>query len=86
MSLKMFFLICFLIWSFPFFKFRTNFRKLVYDTNSWKISIKPVFWLEIKGLFFNIYPEKEEYVKVRNFYRFYLIIYLILFGIYWSFD
>lgn len=62
--------------------YRSKFRKLVYQTDDWLINIKPVFIKEIKALFGNIYPENKDYLKFRNFYRFYLTTYLILFVIY----
>jgi len=62
--------------------YRSKFRKIVYDTNSWTINIKPLFFKEIKALFGNIFPENKEYLKFRNFYRFYLVIYLLLFVAY----
>ena len=70
--------ILFLIWSFALGYYRSRFRKLVYQTEDWMINIKPLFLKEIKGLFLNLYPENKEYLKMRNFYRFYLMVYLIL--------
>ncbi len=70
------------LWGIPSAFFRNNFRKTIYKTNDWKINIKPVFLKELKGLFFNIYPDNFLYIKQRNLYRFYLFIYLILFIIY----
>jgi peroxiredoxin Q/BCP len=58
---------------------------MVYQTDSWFINIKPLFLKEIKALFGNIYPENKQYLKFRNFYRFYLSIYFILFIFYFSF-
>jgi len=69
----------FTIWSFPLGYYRSKFRKIVYQTEDWTINIKPVFVKEIKGLFGNLYPGNETYHKMRNFYRFYLFVYLILF-------
>lgn len=69
----------FFIWSFPMGYYRSQFRKIVYETDDWKINIKPVFIKEMRGLFGNVLPEDEEYLKMRNFYRFYLIIYVGLF-------
>jgi peroxiredoxin Q/BCP len=40
---------------------------------------------ELKALFGNIYPDNPNYLKLRNFYRFYLVIYLILFTSYLTF-
>ena len=71
--------IIFLIWGLPSNIYRSKFRKMVYETDSWVINIKPVFMKELKALFGNIYPENKDYLKLRNFYRFYLIIYLGLF-------
>lgn len=59
--------------------YRSRFRKIVYETDDWKINIKPLFIKEMKGLFGNIFPTNEEYLKMRNFYRFYLVVYLGLF-------
>jgi peroxiredoxin Q/BCP len=75
-------LILFIVWGLPLMMYRSKFRKIVYDTNSWTINIKPLFFKEIKALFENIYPENKQYLKFRNFYRFYLIIYLLLFVAY----
>ena len=77
--------IAFLIWGFPLSIYRSKFRKIVYQTDSWIINIKPLFIKELKGLFGNLYPEDEEYIKQRNFYRFYLGIYTILFISYLKF-
>jgi hypothetical protein len=75
-------LIAFIIWGLPLSYYRSNFRKIVYQTNDWKINIKPLFLKEIKALFGNIYSENTAYTKARNFYRFYLFVYLILFSLY----
>ena len=71
-----------LVWGIPSTFFRSKFRKIVYQTDDWKINIKPLFLKELKGLFFNIFPENIDYVKVRNQYRLYLLVYLLLFLIY----
>ncbi len=78
-------LILFVIWGLPLTYYRSKFRKMVYLTNSWLINIKPVFWKELRALFGNIYPENKSYIKLRNFYRFYLTVYFILFILYFSF-
>lgn len=75
-------LILFIAWGLPLTFYRSKFRKLVYQTDSWTINIKPYFWKELKALFGNMYPENRNYLKLRNFYRFYLVIYLILFTAY----
>ncbi|HUX95789.1 MAG TPA: peroxiredoxin [Bacteroidales bacterium] len=41
---------------------------------------------EIKALFGNMYPENHDYLKFRNFYRLYLIIYMLLFTSYLTFS
>jgi hypothetical protein len=71
-----------LAWGLPLSYYRSKFRKMVYETDSWIINIKPVFLKEIKGLFGNLYPDNKEYKKFRNFYLFYLSIYLLLFMAY----
>ena len=70
------------VWGIPSTFFRSKFRKIVYRTNDWKINIKPLFMKELKGLFFNIFPENTDYIRVRNQYRLYLVVYLFLFIIY----
>ena len=70
------------IWGIPSTFFRSKFRKIVYQTDDWKINIKPLFIKELKGLFFNILPGNNNYIKVRNQYRLYLVVYLFLFIIY----
>ena len=80
--MKLFIFIVLILWGLPSTFLRSDFRKIVYKTNDWKINIKPIFLKEIKGLLFNIYPEDDKYLKSRNLYRIYLIIYLILFIIY----
>ena len=77
-----FIFILLLLWGIPSTFFRSKFRKIVYQTDDWKINIKPIFIKELKGLFFNIFPEDDKYIKVRNQYRIYLMVYLLLFIIY----
>ncbi|MEI7676605.1 MAG: peroxiredoxin [Bacteroidales bacterium] len=79
-------LILFLSWGLPLTIYRSKFRKMVYQTDSWTINIKPVFMKELKGLIGNLYPENAKYKKFRNFYRFYLFVYLILFLFYIDFS
>lgn len=75
-------LILFVIWGLPLTFYRSKFRKIVYQTGNWTINIKPYFGKELKALFGNLYPENKKYQKLRNFYRFYLIVYLLLFTAY----
>lgn len=82
MSEERIFFIILLLWGIPSTYFRSKFRKIIYQTDDWKINIKPLFKKEIIGLFGNIYPQNPAYIKSRNHYRIYLIIYLILFLIY----
>ena len=71
-----------IVWGIPSTFFRSKFRKIVYQTDDWKINIKPLFVKELKGLFFNIFPNNNDYIKTRNQYRLYLGVYLFLFIIY----
>ena len=79
-------LILFFAWGLPLTFYRSTFRKTVYQTDSWTINIKPYFGKELKALFGNLYPDNKNYLKLRNFYRFYLIIYLLLFTAYLTFN
>jgi thioredoxin-dependent peroxiredoxin len=83
--LKNIWLILFIIWGFPLTWYRSKFRKIVYQTDEWAINIKPYFIKELQALFGNIYPDNKNYLKFRNFYRFYLTIYLLLFTSYLTF-
>ena len=71
-----------IIWSIPSTHYRSKFRKIVYQTEDWKINIKPLFKKEMIALFGNMYPENTTYLKTRNFYRIYLAVYLVLFLMY----
>jgi len=84
MSLKTVLLIVLFIWGIPSSFIRSKFRKMVYQTNDWKINIKPLFVKEIIALFSNMFPENSNYIKTRDYYRIYLLIYLILFLIYYN--
>jgi len=79
-------LILFVVWGIPLTWFRSKFRKIVYQTDSWTINIKPVFMKELKALFGNILPGNSNYKRTRNFYRVYLSVYLILFLFYLNFQ
>jgi len=79
-------LILFILWGLPMTYYRSKFRKIVYQTDHWLINIKPLFIKEVKGLFGNLYPDNKEYLKQRNFYRFYLGIYTVLFICYMFFS
>ncbi|MDO8896707.1 MAG: hypothetical protein Q7V19_03585, partial [Bacteroidales bacterium] len=63
--LKNIWLLLFVVWGLPLGYYRSKFRKIVYQTESWIINIKPVFLKEIKGLFGNTYPENLKYKKFR---------------------
>ena len=82
MPMDYYLFVALIIWGIPSTFFRSKFRKIVYQTDDWKINIKPIFIKELKGLFFNIFPENHKYIKVRNQYRIYLMVYLLLFIVY----
>lgn len=79
-------MLLFVIWGLPLTYYRSKFRKIIYQTDSWVINIKPVFIKEIKGLFGNLYPDNAKYKKLRNFYLVYLTIYTVLFILYLTFN
>jgi thioredoxin-dependent peroxiredoxin len=81
-----FWLILFILWGLPLSYYRSKFRKIVYQTDSWTINFLPYFWKELKALFGNIYPENKEYIKLRNFYRAYLMVYILLSVGYFTFN
>ena len=59
-------LIILFIWGIPSTYFRSKFRKIVYNTNDWKINIKPLFKKEILALFGNIFPDNKEKKILQN--------------------
>ena len=79
MPMDYYLFIALLVWGIPSTFFRSKFRKIVYQTEDWKINIKPLFIKELKGLFINIFPQNKDYLKTRNQYRLYLGVYLLLF-------
>jgi peroxiredoxin Q/BCP len=82
MTIPQILLTLFILWGIPSTYFRSKFRKIVYQTDDWKINIQPLFKKEIIGLFTNMYPDNQDYLKTRNQYRIYLAIYLIIFILY----
>tara|TARA_B100000809_G_scaffold145265_1_gene142875 strand:- start:236 stop:505 length:270 start_codon:yes stop_codon:yes gene_type:complete len=79
-------LIILILWGIPSTYFRSKFRKIVYKTEDWKINIMPLFTKEIKGLFLNMHSDDKNYIKVKNLYRLYLVVYLILFIVYYFYE
>lgn len=71
----------FFVWGLPLGYYRSKFRKRVYETDSWTINVKPLFLKELKALFMNAFPDDPQYIKLRNFYRIYVSIYLVLFAL-----
>lgn len=82
MDIKTVFFVLLLLWGIPSTYFRSKFRKLVYQTEDWKINIQPLFKRELVGLFSNLYPEDPVYLRLRNQYRLYLLVYFGLFLVY----
>jgi peroxiredoxin Q/BCP len=78
MSYKTIVFFIIIIWGLPAMQLRSQFRKMIYNTNDWKINIKPVFVKEFKALFSNASITDPKEVRIRNRYRFYLLVYLAL--------
>ena len=78
--------VMFFVWGLPLGFYRSKFRKIVYQTDSWTINIKPYFVKETKALIGNIYPDNAEYLRQRTFYRIYLSVYSVLFVLYMIFN
>ena len=78
MSYKTIVFFIIIVWGLPAMQLRSQFRKMVYNTNDWKINIKPVFVKEFKALFSNALLTEPKEVRIRNRYRFYLLVYLVL--------
>ncbi len=78
-------LILFVVWGIPLTWFRSKFRKMVYQTDNWVINLKPLFMKELRALFGNRFPGNNEFKRLRNSYRIYLTVYLLLFLLYINF-
>lgn len=78
MELKLLAFLAFSVWSFPVWKYRSDFRKMVYQTTDWKINIQPYFWWEIKVLMGLDRRTDPADRKLISFYRRYLVVYLAL--------
>lgn len=79
-------LILFVALGLPLLTYRSKFRKIVYQTNSWVINIKPVFTDELRGIIGGLCVDHPKYKKMRNYYRIYLVLYLILILFYFDFS
>lgn len=79
-------IILFFALGLPLVFYRDKFRRMVYQTDFQTISIKPHFRKELKALFGNMYPGNRNYQKLRNFFRFYLLIFLAFFASYLYFN
>lgn len=82
LSLQTVWFALFFLWGMPLGLYRSRFRKLVYNTTDWKINIKPVFWKELQAILGFESVNAPEFVRFRNFYRFYLVVYGLLFAAY----
>ncbi|BEG98670.1 peroxiredoxin [Bacteroides sedimenti] len=78
-------LILFVIIGLSLLAYRSKFRKIVYQTDSWLINIKPVFADELRGIIGNICIEHYKYKKYRNYYRGFLVSFVVLLIFYFDF-
>jgi peroxiredoxin Q/BCP len=78
-TMKTILLVLFILWGVPLMLYRSKFRRMIYRTDSWTINFKPAFLKELKGVFGNIFPYDKRYIRMRNFYRIYLLVYFSLF-------
>jgi hypothetical protein len=79
MILQIILFIVFFIYSFPVWKYRYEFRSMVYQDKSMSINFKPYFVKETIALFSNKYCKTKKDRKLAWFYRVYLLIYILLF-------
>ena len=61
-------LILLVVWGIPSTFFRSRFRKIVYQTDDWKINIKPLFIKEIRGrgLLIGIQLKADQAIFVKK--------------------
>lgn len=75
-------LIFLFVLSVPVLYYRSKFRKIIYQTESWMVILKPSSLKELKAFFGNMYPDNENYLKYRNLYRHYsalLVVFIAFF-------
>ncbi len=80
-----FWLILFIALGLPLLTYRSKFRKIVYQTDSWVINIKPLFTDELRGLIGSHSVDHPKYKKFRNYYRTFLVLFLITLVFYFDF-
>ena len=56
-SAKNILFVIFMIWGFPLGYYRSKFRKIIYQTDSWTINIKPIFWKELTDPIYDIHKD-----------------------------
>lgn len=81
-----FWLILFIALGLPLLTYRSKFRKIVYHTDSWIINIKPVFADELRGIIGSHSVNHPKYKKFRNYYRTFLVLFLITLVFYFDFS
>jgi len=81
-----FWLILFIALGLPLLTYRSKFRKIVYQTDSWTINIKPLLTDELRGLIGSHSVDHPKYKKFRNYYRTYLVLILITLVFYFDFS
>lgn len=87
MNITFILFVLFFIWSFPALKYRSDFRKMAYRTNDWKINIMPFFIRELSVLFGFEARQSEKELRLIRFYRMYLCVYFaLLFLLLWYGD
>ena len=79
-------LILFVGLALPLLTYRSKFRKIIYQTNSWVINIKPVFTDELRGIIGGLSIDHPKYKRVRDYYRSYLVVYLVMVLFYFDFS
>ncbi|MBP1594459.1 MAG: alkyl hydroperoxide reductase/Thiol specific antioxidant/Mal allergen [Bacteroidetes bacterium] len=80
-----FWLILFIALGLPLLTYRSKFRKIVYQTDSWVINIKPLLTDELRGLIGSHSVDHPKYKKFRNYYRTFLVLFLITLVFYFDF-
>lgn len=79
-------LILFVASGLALLNYRGKFRKIVYQTDSWLINIKPVFANELRGIIGNLCVEHYKYKKYRDYYRGFLVFFVVLLVFYFDFS
>jgi hypothetical protein len=79
--MKLYVLIAFIVYGIPLWKYRYDFRSMVYRDRSWRVNFTPRFVKETVALFSNRHFKGKKEIRAAWFFRMYLLGYFTLFAL-----